>query len=133
MWVVRMKTYLEALDLWEVVEEDYEIKYLPENPTLAQIRSLKEKKMKRSKAKACLFVTISYLLWYFTRIMSLKSAKEIWDYLNAEYAGDERIRGVLNLIREFELQRMKESESVKEYSDKLLSISNKVRFQQTWT
>jgi len=34
---------------------------------------------------------------------------------------------VLNLIREFELQRMKESESVKEYSDRLLSISNKVR------
>jgi len=32
----------------------------------------------------------------------------------AEYEGDERIRGmqVLNLIREFELQRMKESESV---------------------
>ena len=34
---------------------------------------------------------------------------------------------VLNLIREFELQRMKESESVKEYSDRLLSIANKVR------
>jgi len=34
---------------------------------------------------------------------------------------------VLNLIREFELQIMKESESVKEYSDRLLSIANKVR------
>jgi len=34
---------------------------------------------------------------------------------------------VLNLIREFELQRMKESKSVKEYSDRLLSIANKVR------
>jgi len=34
---------------------------------------------------------------------------------------------VLNQIREFELQRMKESESVKEYSDRLLSISNKLR------
>jgi len=65
----------------------------------------------------------------FTRIMSLKSTKAIWDYLNAEYEGDERIRGMqaLNLIREFELQRMKESESVKEYSDRLLSIANKVR------
>ncbi|XP_052490862.1 uncharacterized protein LOC128043079 [Gossypium raimondii] len=61
--------------------------------------------------------------------MSLKSAKEIWDYLKAEYAGDERIRGmkVLNLIRDFELQKMKESESVKEYSDRLLSIANKVK------
>ena len=34
---------------------------------------------------------------------------------------------VLNLIREFELQRMNESQSIKEYSDRLLSIANKVR------
>ena len=105
MWVVRMETYLEALDLWEAVEEDYEIQSLPENPTVAQIKSQKDKKMKRSKAKACLFAVVSPMV--FTRIMSLKSAKEIWDYLKAEYEGDERIRGmqVLNLIREFELQR----------------------------
>ncbi|RDX63956.1 hypothetical protein CR513_57549, partial [Mucuna pruriens] len=30
-------------------------------------------------------------------------------------------------MREFELQRMKESETIKEYSDKLLSIDNKIR------
>ncbi|XP_068461726.1 uncharacterized protein [Phaseolus vulgaris] len=127
MWVVCMETYLEALDLWEAVEEDYEIQSLPENPTVAQIKSQKEKKMKKSKAKACLFATISPMV--FTRIMCLKSAKEIWDYLKAEYEGDERICGMqtLNLIREFELQRMKESKSVKEYSDRLLSIANKVR------
>ena len=34
---------------------------------------------------------------------------------------------ILNLISDFELQKMKESESVKEYSDRLLSITNKVR------
>ena len=39
--------------------------------------------------------------------MSLKTAKEVWDYLKEEYSGDERIKGmqVLNLIREFELQK----------------------------
>ena len=25
MWAVRMETYLEALDLWEAIEEDYEV------------------------------------------------------------------------------------------------------------
>ncbi|XP_022932242.1 uncharacterized protein LOC111438605 [Cucurbita moschata] len=87
IWVVRMETYLEALDLWEAIEEDYEVPPLPTNPT------------------------------------------EIWDYLKTEYEGDERIRGmkVLNLIRDFELQKMKESKSVKEYFDRLLSIANKVR------
>jgi len=40
-----METYLQALDLWEVVEEDYEIQSLSENPTVAQVKSQKEKKM----------------------------------------------------------------------------------------
>ena len=34
---------------------------------------------------------------------------------------------ILNLIREFELQRMKELETVKEYADKLLGIANIAR------
>ena len=34
---------------------------------------------------------------------------------------------VLNLIRDFELQKMKESETIKEYSERLLSIANRVR------
>ncbi|RDX68559.1 hypothetical protein CR513_52432, partial [Mucuna pruriens] len=61
--------------------------------------------------------------------MTLKSAKAIWDYLKGEYARDERIQSmqVPNLMREFELQRMKESETIKKYSDKLLSIANKIR------
>jgi hypothetical protein len=84
-----METYLDALDLWEVVEEDYEIPALPNNPTMAQIKAHKEKKTKKSKAKACLFAAVSSTI--FTRIMSLKSAKEIWDYLKTEYEGDERI------------------------------------------
>ncbi|XP_016570866.1 uncharacterized protein LOC107868721 [Capsicum annuum] len=61
--------------------------------------------------------------------MSLQSAKEIWDYLKTEYEGDERIRGmkVMNLVREFELQRMKECETIKEYSDGLLNLANCIR------
>ncbi|KAF3671527.1 putative receptor-like protein kinase [Capsicum annuum] len=65
----------------------------------------------------------------FTHIMSLQSAKEVWDYLKTEYEGNARIRGmhVLNLVREFELQRMKENETIKEYSDRLLNLANRIR------
>ena len=65
--------------------------------------------------------------------MITKTPKVIWDYLKEEYAGDERIRGmqVLNLMRKFELQRMKESETIKEYSDRLFGIANKVRLLGT--
>ena len=127
IWAVRMETYLEALDLWEAVKEDYEIPALLNNPTMTQIKAQKEKKTKKSKAKACLFAAVSSII--FTCIMSLKSTKKIWDYLKSEYEGDERIRGmhVLNLVRDFELQKMKKTESIKEYSDRLLNIASRVR------
>ncbi|KAH1114557.1 hypothetical protein J1N35_007935 [Gossypium stocksii] len=38
---------------------------------------------------------------------------------------------VLNLIREFKLRRMKESETIKEYSNRLFEIVNKVRLLGT--
>jgi len=65
----------------------------------------------------------------FTRITTIRSAFEIWNFLETEYEGDERIRGMkaLNLIREFEMQKMKESETIEEYTNKLISIANKVR------
>ncbi|XP_016540953.2 uncharacterized protein LOC107841595 [Capsicum annuum] len=61
--------------------------------------------------------------------MSLKSAKYIWDYLKSEYKGDERIRGmqVLNLIRDFEMQKMKETKTIKDYSERILNVANRLR------
>ncbi|PNX63342.1 hypothetical protein L195_g061579, partial [Trifolium pratense] len=110
-----MEAYLEANDLWEAVEEDYEVLQLPNNPTIAQIRSHKEMKTRKSKARASLFAAVTEEI--FTRIMTIKSAFEIWNFLKNEHEGDERIRGMqaLNLIREFEMQKMKESETIKEY------------------
>ncbi|XP_020262999.1 uncharacterized protein LOC109838978 [Asparagus officinalis] len=94
---------------------------------MAQIKNHKEKKSRKSKARATLFVAVSPEI--FVRIMTMKSAFDIWKFLKKEYEGGERIKGmhILNLIREFELQKMKDSETVKEYSDKLLSIAKKVR------
>ena len=127
VWAARMEAHMEANDLWEAVEEDYEVAPLPANPTMAQIKNHKEKKSRKSKARATLFAAVSPEI--FVRIMTLKSAFEVWNFLKKEYEGDERIRGmqILNLIRQFELQKMKDSETIKEYSNRLLSIANKVR------
>ncbi|RDX92762.1 hypothetical protein CR513_25064, partial [Mucuna pruriens] len=114
VWAVKMEAYLEALDLWEVVEDDYEVLPLLDNPTMTQIKNHKEKKTRKAKAKSCLFAGVSTTI--FTRIVTFKSAKAIWDYLKGEYAGDERIWSM-----------MKESKTIKEYSNKLLSIVNKIR------
>ncbi|KAF2284785.1 hypothetical protein GH714_030376 [Hevea brasiliensis] len=127
VWAIRMEAYLDANDLWEAVEEDYQVLPLPDNPTMAQMKSFKERKARKSKAKNCLFAAVSSSI--FTKIMSLKTAFDIWNYLKKEYEGNEKIKGmqVLNLVREFEMQKMKESETIKEYSDRLLNIVNKVR------
>ncbi|KAL2249451.1 UNVERIFIED_CONTAM: hypothetical protein Sindi_2418800 [Sesamum indicum] len=79
---------------------------LPANPIMAQIKNHKERK---SKARTSLFVVVSSEI--FRRIMTMKLAFEIWNFLKKEYEGDERIKGmkILNLIREFELQKMKMS------------------------
>ncbi len=33
-WTVRMQAYIEGCDLWEAVEQDYEVAPLPDNPTM---------------------------------------------------------------------------------------------------
>ena len=63
-----MTVYLEALDLWEAIEEDYEMTPLLANPTVAQMKSHKERKIKKSKAKANLFVVSNTI---FTRLRNL--------------------------------------------------------------
>jgi len=59
LWAVRMEAYLEALDLWEAVEEDYEIPVLPNKSTMTKIRMQKEKKRKRWQRErpACLLLS----------------------------------------------------------------------------
>ncbi|MDV3186374.1 MAG: hypothetical protein Q8850_02885, partial [Candidatus Phytoplasma australasiaticum] len=83
---------------------------MPNNLTMAQIKKEKEKKITKSKVKETLFASVSITI--FTRIMALKSAKVIWDYLNKKIhrRGKNMRHKVLNLIRIFELQKMKESE-----------------------
>ncbi|XP_016566771.2 uncharacterized protein LOC107864878 [Capsicum annuum] len=102
-WTIRMMVNLEALDLWETVEEDYEVTPLGDNPTVNPMR--------------------------LHKIMQMKSAAEIWEYLEKEYQGNERVQNmqVMNLIQEFEMKRMKESETIKDYADQLLDLANKVR------
>ena len=110
-----MQANLNVLDLWEAVQDEYEIAPLPNNPTMQQIKNHQDREVRKSKAKACLFAVVSQ----YVCIMSLKSAKEVWNYFKTEYEGDERIRGmqVLNLVREFELQRIKDYETIEEYFD----------------
>jgi len=89
-WAIRMTVHLEALDLWEAVEENYVVPDLPANLTVAQLKIHKEKKTRKSKAKACLYAAVSNTI--LTRIRNFEFAKGIWDYLKKEYQGNERTK-----------------------------------------
>ncbi|KAH1057189.1 hypothetical protein J1N35_035254 [Gossypium stocksii] len=42
-WVVRMEAYLDAIDVWEAIEQEHGIPPLPNNLTVAQIKITKIK------------------------------------------------------------------------------------------
>ncbi|RVW71671.1 hypothetical protein CK203_052100 [Vitis vinifera] len=87
-----MTVHLQAFDVWEAVEENYEVPPLGANPTMAQMKLHKERKRRKAKAKACLFAVVSPSI--FIKIMKIDSAAEIWEYLKEEYKGDERIKNM---------------------------------------
>jgi hypothetical protein len=127
MWAVRMKTYLQACDLWDAVEQEHEPQPLSADPTIAQIRNNREERSRKFKAKTCLYAAVSEAI--FPRIIAFDTGKQIWNYLKEEFHGNERTiqMQVLNLRREFEMQKMKDSETIRDFSDRLLSIVNKIR------
>jgi hypothetical protein len=128
VWAVKIETYLKAFDLWEIVESDRQPTPLGNNPTIAQMKFFNEEKAKRFKALTCLHNAVSEEI--FTRIMAFKSAKETWDKLKAEFHGDEKSRKmqVLNLRRQFEGLKMRETDTIKDFSSQISKLVNQVRF-----
>ncbi|KAM3308753.1 hypothetical protein P3S67_010497 [Capsicum chacoense] len=75
IWALKMRTYLRAYDLWEVVEVGGELNHLPNNPTMAQIKNYREEVSKNFKALFCIQSTLSEVI--FARVMASETAKEL--------------------------------------------------------
>ncbi|XP_049397266.1 uncharacterized protein LOC125861399 [Solanum stenotomum] len=127
IWVIKMKASLKALSLWETIESEDDPLPLGPNPTIAQMKIYEDVKSRKPKALTCLHSALSDVI--FTRIMACETPKEVWEKLKEEFNGSDRVKTVklLTLKREFEMLRMKEGDTVKEYSAKLMEIVNKVR------
>ncbi|XP_016751812.1 uncharacterized protein [Gossypium hirsutum] len=126
IWAVKMKAYFKAFDLRDAIETSRDVP-LKSSSIIAQIKQHSEEVAKKFKALSCIHSTVTDVI--FTRIMNYETAKEAWDKLKEEYQGSDRMRQiqVLNLWREFEVLKMKESETVKEYSDRLMKVVNQIR------
>ncbi|XP_052478237.1 uncharacterized protein LOC128033854 [Gossypium raimondii] len=127
IWVVKMRTYLQAFDLWEVVNTDVEPAPLRANSTVAQIRQHADERTKRHKAMSCIQNFVSDVI--FTRIMACERPKQAWDKLKEEFQGTKRARQqqLLNLRRDFENLKMREEETVKRYADRIMAVVNSIR------
>ncbi|XP_021692370.2 uncharacterized protein LOC110673545 [Hevea brasiliensis] len=127
LWAVKMKTYLRGFDLWEVVETENCPPPLRANPTVTQLKHYAEESAKKYKSLSIIHAAVIETI--FTRIMACDTSKEAWDRLQEEFQGSEKTKQmqVLNLRREYELLKMKESEPVKEYTDRLMKIVNRIR------
>ncbi|XP_016706890.1 uncharacterized protein [Gossypium hirsutum] len=127
IWVVKMKTYLQAFDPWEVVKADLEPPPLRANPTVAQIRQHPDDRAKGYNAMSCIQNNMPDLI--FTRIMACETPKQAWDKLKEEFQGTEKTKQqkLLNLRKDFENLKMKELETVKQYSDRIITVVNNIR------
>lgn len=127
IWAVKMRFYLKSQGLWSVVESEADPAPLCANPSLAQIKAYEEEKLKKDRAITCLHAGVTDSI--FTKIMDLQTPKQVWDKLQGEYEGSERVRAIrlLTLKREFELFKMKESQTIKEYTGKVMGVVNQIR------
>ncbi|XP_047260813.1 uncharacterized protein LOC124894103 [Capsicum annuum] len=127
IWAVKMRTYLRAYDLWEVVEVGGEENHFPNNPTMAQIKNHRGEVSKNFRALSCIQSTLLEVI--FTRVMTSEIAKEAWDKLKEEFHKSDKIRKikVINLRREIEILIMKDLETIEEFSNKLMKVVNKIR------
>ena len=125
VWVVKMKAYLRGLGL-QWVEIERQIQPLGNNPILNQIMAHDEEETKAPRTLSYIHVVVSKPI--FTRIMACETPKEAWDKFKEMYLGSGRTRQIqiLNLKRKFEVLRMKDNESIKEYVDRLMEVVNKI-------
>ncbi|XP_022863923.1 uncharacterized protein LOC111383959, partial [Olea europaea var. sylvestris] len=126
-WSVRMRAFLMAHDLWEIVEEGYTPQELDVDPTVNQMRQEKDRRIKNMKALTFLHSSVTETI--FPKTVAVTTAKEAWDKLQEEYKGSEQVRAVRlqTLSREFENLRMKDAESVKDYSSRVANVVNQLK------
>lgn len=126
-WAIKMKSYLKAMSLWDVIENDIDPNPLPQNPTTTQVKKYDEEMARKPRALSCLHGAVSEEI--FTTIMDCESPKEAWEKIKEEFEGNHqtKLMQILNLKREFEIMRMKSNEGVKEYGSRLMSVVNQIK------
>ncbi|XP_076886355.1 uncharacterized protein LOC143536191 [Bidens hawaiensis] len=113
VWAIKIKAIMDAYGLWETIEP----RTLGATPDVT----------KSKQAIAFLFQTIPEEI--VMQIGNSTDPKQVWDALKTRYLGVDRVRSarLATLKRELESLRMKEGESVDDFTTKLTSLASKAR------
>ncbi|CAH9098259.1 unnamed protein product [Cuscuta epithymum] len=112
-WAIKMKVFMQAQGVWDAIE--------PADPK-AEIEDRKDK-----MAMAAIYQGIPEEM--LLSLAEKKTAREAWDALETIYMGEERVKSarIQTLKSEFEMLRMKESESIDDFAIKLHKIATNIR------
>ncbi|KAK1435293.1 hypothetical protein QVD17_01054 [Tagetes erecta] len=110
IWAVKIKAIFKLQGIWETIEP----------PKGAEVDAKKDQ-----EAVVYLYQALPETI--VMQIAHLESAKEIWDALKDNYVGIEQVREarVESLLHEFEGLKMKETESIEDFSTKISQLSSK--------
>ncbi|GAV57492.1 DUF4219 domain-containing protein [Cephalotus follicularis] len=87
-WSVKMKAFLRAYDLWEIVEKGYEPPAETDvQQTVAQFKKQKEESSKNFKDLSFLHSAVAESI--FSRIVGAATLQEAWNTLQKEFQGPE--------------------------------------------
>ncbi|GLT95077.1 hypothetical protein SLE2022_127820 [Rubroshorea leprosula] len=127
VWAIKMKAFLKGNDVWDSVEKGFNPSRLPQNPSVAQIKQHAE--YVAGSYKALSFIHNAVADEIFPSIMRAETAQAAWKILQKEFEGDERIKGqkIVNLKKEFAMMRMKETDTIHQYSNRLMDVVNQIR------
>ena len=122
-----MKTFLQAQELWEVVQEGFT---MPENQ--ATVSAIEKKKLKEDQQKnyiALCFLQQAVTKTIFSRIRGISSAKELWDSLEQEFSGNKKIRTILlqSLREQYANMKMKDYETIKNYYTRVMNFVSEMK------
>ncbi|KAK2981144.1 hypothetical protein RJ640_028510 [Escallonia rubra] len=110
------QTIFKSLGLWELVVEGFTEPNTTEGMTENQKNKLDEKRQKDASALSLIQRNVTDPI--FPRIMRVESAKEAWETLRNEFQGDDK---------DLENMKMKEDESLKDYSSRFLELINQMK------
>ncbi|KAI0519880.1 hypothetical protein KFK09_007341 [Dendrobium nobile] len=126
-WSIQMRVLYQSQELWEIVENGFQEPEVERDLNQRLLQELKENRKKDRKALFFIYQAVDEII--FERISTVKTAKEAWDTLHASYKGDEKVKMVrLQTLRsQFDMLKMKESESVEEYFNRVITIVNQLK------